>query len=205
MRRRTATLALLITAAGLRADPAHVSGIHMTRRPYGRWEVVVALEHEDTGRRHFCDRLEALDQDGQRVFRGHFYDPRPRDVEEDGPVRRRLRVITLEPSVTRLTFLAHCKVTGWGGKPLEVDLARSQGPGYRIDQRGYRLLDHFEGIERNDNVRTWRKKYLADSTRGGIPLALGPVPPMPPAPLDTRPQARDRQEIVRWPQAAPEG
>lgn len=204
MRLRPAVLALLTSAALLPADPAHVSGVRLTRRPYARWEVVVALEHEDTDRRHFCDRLEALDQEGRRVFVGHFYDPIPKDVEEDGPVRRRLRVVTLGPEVTELSFRAHCKISGWGGRSLEVDLARTQGPGYRIDQRGYRYLDHFEGIEKSDKVRTWRKKLLADPRRGGIPLALGPVSPLPPEPLDARPQAKDRARIVRWPVAAPE-
>ena len=203
MRLRHVLLAFLTGAGLLSADPAHVTGVRLTRRPYAKWEVVVALEHEDVDRRHFCDRLEAWDQDGQRVFRGHFYDPRPKDVEEDGPVRRRLRVITLAPDVTRLTFRAHCKVTGGGGRPLEVDLAQTQGPGYRIDSRGYRYLDHFEGLDRNPKIRTWRKKYFGEPSRGGVPMALGPVPPLPPDPLDARPQARDRQRIVRWPVEAP--
>jgi hypothetical protein len=205
MRARHVLLAALTLATSLRADPAHVTGVRLTRRPYAKWEVIVALEHEDVDRRHFCDRLEAWDQDGKRVFRGHFYDPRPRDVEEDGPVRRRLRVITLAPEVTRLSFRAHCKVSGWGGRALEVDLARNQGPGYRIDARGYRYLDHFEGLEKNPKIRTWRKKHLADPKRGGVPLALGPVPPLPPEPLDSRQQAKDRARIVNWPFQEPEG
>jgi hypothetical protein len=189
---------LLLGCPGLRADPVHVVGVEIVRRPYGRWEMILSLEHEDTGRDHFCDRVEALDQDGKRIFVGYFYSPIVKDVEEDGPLRRRLRPMPIPEGVIRLTLRAHCKRTGWGGQSLPVDLARTEGVGYRISSRQSKYLANFEGIDKSPKVRTWRKRYLRPTVRWPHP-PRGPIPSRPPEPLDTRPQARNLQKIVRWP------
>lgn len=195
---------LVLSARGAHADPAHIAGVRLTRRPYASWQAVVHLEHEDVDRRHFCDEVEVLDQDGQRVFFGHFYAPKVKDVEEDGPIQRRIRPFPLSDQVLKLRFRAHCKLTGWGGKELEVDLARKSGPGWRIDSTRYKYLPHFEGIETSDKLRTWRKRLLALPPRYPYP-PRGPIPRTPPEPVDTRPQAKDRQRYVNWPAEAAAG
>ncbi len=75
--------------------PVEIIGVTLTRRPYARWEVILDLNHEDLGRHNFCDRIDILDQDGNRIFVGNFFEPRWKDVEEDGPLRRRLRPLLI--------------------------------------------------------------------------------------------------------------
>lgn len=198
---RTRLLVALLAAgaaAPLVADPAHVAGVKLVRRPYARYELFLRLEHEDQDQGHFVDRVDALDQDGKRVFFAQFYRPKPGDVEEDGPMRRRFRDVPIPEGAVKLRFRAHCKLTGWGGKELEVDLSRRTGAGYRLETRENRYLPDFEGLDQSPKLRTWRKRLLRDPVPWPFPPD-GPIAPVPPDPIDSRPQAKDRQAIVRWP------
>lgn len=176
-------------------DPVHVVGAEFVRRPGARWDLILALAHEDQDGQHFCDRVEALDQDGRRIFFGSFYRPMPRDVEEDGPMRRRIRPVPLPEGVTSLRIRAHCKVSGWGGRALEVDLSKKRGPGYRLRSRPNRYLPDFEGISKHPEIRTWRKRYLESPVRWPFP-PRGPVPAVPPEPVDRRPQGWRRAGLL---------
>lgn len=177
------------------AAQVEVVDVELVRHPQARWELIVSLNHEDRDRNHFCDRLEGLDQDGKRIFQWYFYEPKIKDVEEDGPVRRRVRPVPLPSGVTQLILRAHCKLSGWGRSGLVVDLSRKEGPGYRIRTARPRILGDFEGIENSPQIRTWRKRYLKTPDRYPFP-PNGPVPSVPPVPIDRRPQGTGRELVL---------
>lgn len=167
------------------AGPAHAAGFHLERHRYGTWSAILEVDHEDQGWSHFADRWEVLDQAGRRILSGSLDGPKRRDVEEDGPVRRRLDAFGLPAGTTRLTCRIHCKQSGWLGKALAVDLASAQGPGFSVRAAPPGRLPDFENVP--VAMRGWRTRKHALLPRRYGATVRGPIPVLPPDPVDARP------------------
>lgn len=188
MRSLLPILLVLSWASLAHAHLAAVVGVDLTRRPDGLWDILMRVSHEDQGWSHFCDRIDVLDQDGLRMAFRHLSEPKIKDVEEDGPVRRRWRGVPIPPGVVSLTFQAHCKVSGWGGATFQVDLANLAGPGFRIDKSGPPPLPTKEDVERFFVTPRARRLFQRPQRFPYPPNS--PVPPRPADPLDARPRVK---------------
>ncbi len=184
-------LALLVGGgARVSGELAHPVKVALTRLPYGRWAAVLDVRHEDQDETHLVDRWEVLDQDGMRIAFRHLHAAKVRDVEEDGDIRRLHGEFPVPPTATGLRFRVHCKRSGWGGSELAVDLAKLEGPGFTVGRKPAWHLPSFEGVE--DAFRGRLKVHLARPGKWPYP-PRGPVPAVPPDPVDSRP--RDRREF----------
>lgn len=174
-------LGLGLGGPGLAAT-AEITGVELFRRPNGTWDGVFQIDHEDEGRHHFCDRWEAIDQDGRRVLVRNLFEPKLQDVEEEGPVRRKHTGFTILDSVLTLRFRAHCKRSGWSNTNFEVDLAKLRGEGFTVAKtRRKKLLPATETIADSPHL-SWRKKYFRRKrVRIGPPARV--IPLFPPDPL----------------------
>jgi hypothetical protein len=53
---------------------------------------------------------------------------------EEQPFTRLLQGVVLPPGVREVIVEAHCKVDGYGGPTIRVDLTRERGPGYTVER-----------------------------------------------------------------------
>jgi hypothetical protein len=80
----------------------------------------VAVKHPDIGTKHYADRWEVLDLDGNLIATRVLRHPH---VHEQ-PFTRALSGIEVSPSLEKVRIRAHCSQDGFGGREVTVTIKR---------------------------------------------------------------------------------
>jgi hypothetical protein len=86
-----------------------------------RYRIAVTLKHDDTGRGHYANAWEVLDEKGTVMGVRVLHHPH---VNEQ-PFTRSL-TITIPPSVKRITLRGKDSLHAYGGKVVEFEMPPSQ-------------------------------------------------------------------------------
>ena len=78
----------------------------------------VTVRHDDSGWKHYADRWEVLDMDGNELATRVLRHPH---VDEQ-PFTRKLDRVKIPEGVTRVRIRAHDLVHGYGGEEVEADI-----------------------------------------------------------------------------------
>lgn len=112
------------------AEPVEV--VDVAFKQVGKsWEVRVRLHHEDEGWDHYADGWRILSESGEVLANGALREPNL------GPASYMITLPTVMlPSFHRVVIVeAHESRLGWSPHRVRVDLAKSEGPRYRVFQR----------------------------------------------------------------------
>lgn len=112
-------------------DYAQVEAVEVTVRDGGRHDFAVTVRHRDEGWDHYADAWEVFDPDGEEVY-GTRELLHPHDQEQ--PFTRRLQGVAIPEDVTVVGVRAKCNVHGYGGREVIVDLTRSEGESYVVQE-----------------------------------------------------------------------
>ncbi|RMD62730.1 MAG: hypothetical protein D6826_06690 [Alphaproteobacteria bacterium] len=84
------------------------------------WRFDVTVAHADTGWDHYADKWEVLTPDGRVLATRVLLHPH----EAEQPFTRSLRGVRIPEGMDRVRVRAHDSVHGYGGREIEVTLAR---------------------------------------------------------------------------------
>jgi hypothetical protein len=114
------SLLALASATSAFAGEADVIGATATQDIRGTWTVSATILHADTGREHYADRFDVLDEDGNLLGSRTLFHPH---VDEQ-PFTRSLNAVAIPDDVTTITVRAHDNVDELGGATVEITLER---------------------------------------------------------------------------------
>ncbi len=124
--RIVAIVSLLLPPAGFAAaGEAEVISASARCDATSLCEIIVTLEHADEGWRHYADRWDVLDPEGEVLATRVLRHPH---VQEQ-PFTRSLRGVQLPARLTHVSIRAHDSVHGHGGAQQRVEIERPDGPG----------------------------------------------------------------------------
>ncbi len=111
-------LALLAFPAG--AGEADVVAVEAKQDERGLWRFDVSVRHDDTGWEHFADKWDVLGPDGTILTTRFLMHPH----ETEQPFTRSVSGVAIPSDAGRVTIRAHCRVHGYGGREMAVELPR---------------------------------------------------------------------------------
>jgi hypothetical protein len=112
-----------IDAYSTSLDFAQVTNVLATQKLNGSWCFGTSIRHNDQGWKHYADRWEVIDFDGNQLGYRQLAHPH---VNEQ-PFTRSQCNIKIPSSVTKVIVRAKCNKHGFGGKPYIVDLLSIRG------------------------------------------------------------------------------
>jgi hypothetical protein len=116
---------------------ANVEFVRATLAADGTWRFDVTVRHPDTGWEDYADGWDVVTPDGQ-VLKSDESDPFTRLLlhphENEQPFTRSQSGIVVPEGVITVIVRAHDLVDGFGGREIEVELGREQGPGFEVIQ-----------------------------------------------------------------------
>ena len=107
-------------AEGSRAGEADVIKGEAHREADGRWNFDVAVRHADSGWNHYADKWDVVGPDGRVIATRTLLHPH----EDEQPFTRSLSGVAIPDAVSVVTIRAHDSVHGYGGRSIDVRLAR---------------------------------------------------------------------------------
>lgn len=105
-------------AAPLRAAPADVVDVDVSRNSDGSYQISVAVLSDETGWDKYADRWEVLGPDGTVLGTRILHHPH---VTEQ-PFTRSLPALRLPPGLMEIRVRAHDSVEGFGGAEMTAPL-----------------------------------------------------------------------------------
>ena len=121
-----AIVCLLLSPAGFAAaGEAAVISASARCDATSQCEIIVTLEHADEGWRHYADRWDVLDPEGEVLATRVLRHPH---VQEQ-PFTRSLRGVQLPARLTHVSIRGHDSVHGDGAAEQRVEIERPDAPG----------------------------------------------------------------------------
>ncbi len=113
-------------------DYAQVRRVVARETSSGVWRFDVTVRHDDSGWDHYADEWQVIDaENGDVLGTRELAHPH---VDEQ-PFTRSRSGIEIPSDTSVVIVRAKCNVHGFGGREIEVDLARSSGEGYEVNRR----------------------------------------------------------------------
>lgn len=100
------------------AGEADVLEVKAIKNDKNLYEFTVTVSHEDTGWKHYANKWDIVDNNGNVLGSRILYHPH---VNEQ-PFSRSLSGIIIPDSIKSVTVRAHDLVHGYGGKTMSVEL-----------------------------------------------------------------------------------
>ena len=123
-------LLFFVVIASAKAEPVEV--VDVAFKEIGKaWEVRVMLHHEDEGWDHYADGWRISSEAGEILASGALREPN----RGQASYMVNLRDVMIPPGAQVLFVEAHENRLGWSTFRVRVDLAKSEGPRYRVFQR----------------------------------------------------------------------
>jgi len=115
-------VAVLLVAGGgsATAGPADVVRANARCDAESVCQFEVSVKHADTGWKHYADRWEVLDAEGEILATRVLRHPHVREQ----PFTRRLSDVTLPTSLETVRIRAHDSTHGYGGAEVSVNVER---------------------------------------------------------------------------------
>lgn len=107
---------------------AQVAYVEAVQSSDGSWCISTTVRHNDEGWDHYANGWQVLDEAGNEL--GWRLLAHPHDDEQ--PFTREQCDIEIPEKTTRVIVRAKCKVHGFGGQPVVVDLTERDGEKYRV-------------------------------------------------------------------------
>lgn len=120
LRSLRAGLLLALLATPVQAGEADVVAVEAKLDERGLWRFDVSVRHDDTGWDHFADKWDVLAPDGTVLTTRFLMHPH----ETEQPFTRSVSGVAIPSDVDRVIVRAHCKVHGYGGSEMSVELPR---------------------------------------------------------------------------------
>ncbi len=116
------SLSIVLTAvpSGGIAGESDVIDVKAVKAKPGIYSFRVTVRHGDTGWKHYANRWEVLDANGNILATRVLHHPH---VNEQ-PFTRSLAGVQVPSGITRVTLRSHDLVHGYGGAEVVVDLPR---------------------------------------------------------------------------------
>ena len=97
----------------------------------GSWCISTTVRHNDEGWDHYANAWQVLDEEGNEL--GWRMLAHPHDDEQ--PFTREQCDIEIPEKIIRIIVRAKCKVHGFGGQPVLVDLSKSDGEKFKVTRK----------------------------------------------------------------------
>ncbi len=102
-------------------DYAQVKSVRLVYRTDGRWDVHVAVRHNDEGWNHYANVWQVVDSDTGKVI-GERILAHPHDTEQ--PFTRNLTGLVIPESVRNIHIRARCNLHNYGGREISFEIPR---------------------------------------------------------------------------------
>lgn len=109
-------------------DYAQVTYVEAVQSSDGSWCFSTTVHHHDEGWDHYANAWQILDESGNEL--GWRLLAHPHDDEQ--PFTREQCDVEIPEQLSRIIVRAKCKVHGFGGQPVVVDLSGSDGDRYKV-------------------------------------------------------------------------
>ena len=109
-------------------DYAQVQYVKAVQSSDGSWCISATVRHNDEGVEHYANAWQVLDEAGNEL--GWRLLAHPHDDEQ--PFTREQCDIEIPAKISKIIVRAKCKVHGFGGQPVLVDLSRGEGENYKV-------------------------------------------------------------------------
>jgi hypothetical protein len=109
-------------------DYAQVLFVEAVRSEDGRWCIYATVRHNDEGWEHYANAWQVLDGQGEELAWRLLAHPH----DDEQPFTRDKCGVTIPPEVTELMVRAKCKVHGFGGQSVTVDLKAEEGEKFKV-------------------------------------------------------------------------
>lgn len=115
-------------ASALDLNYAHVLFVEAVQSDDASWCVYATVRHNDEGWDHYANAWQVLDPQGNELAWRLLAHPH----EDEQPFTRDKCGIVIPPEVRKVTVRAQCKVHGFGGEEVVVDLESSAGEKFKV-------------------------------------------------------------------------
>jgi hypothetical protein len=109
-------------------DYAQVLFVEAVQSEDGRWCIYTTVRHNDEGWEHYANAWQVLDGQGKELAWRLLAHPH----DDEQPFTRNKCSVTIPPEVTELVVRAKCKVHGFGGQSVTVDLKAEEGEKFKV-------------------------------------------------------------------------
>jgi hypothetical protein len=114
--------------AGTGLNYAQVLYVEAVQSMDGRWCIYTTVRHNDEGWDHYANAWQVLDGQGNELAWRLLAHPH----DDEQPFTRDTCNVTIPPGVTKLVIQAKCKVHGFGGQRVTVDLNLEEGEKFKV-------------------------------------------------------------------------
>ena len=109
-------------------DYAQVTYVEAVQSSDGSWCFNTTVRHNDEVWDHYANACQVLDEEGNEL--GWRLLAHPHDNEQ--PFTREQCDIEIPAKISKVIVRAKCKVHGFGGQPVLVDLTKSDGEKFKV-------------------------------------------------------------------------
>ena len=102
-------------------DYAQVKSVLLVYRTDGKWDIHVAVRHNDEGWNHYANVWQVVDSDTGEVI-GERILAHPHDTEQ--PFTRSLTGLLIPESVRNIHIRARCNLHNFGGREISFEIPR---------------------------------------------------------------------------------
>jgi len=107
---------------------AQVLYVEAVQSTDGQWCIYTTVRHNDEGWEHYANAWQVLDGQGNELAWRLLAHPH----DDEQPFTRDTCNVTIPPGVTKLVVRAKCKVHGFGGQRVTVDLSLEEGKKFKV-------------------------------------------------------------------------
>ncbi len=115
-------------SSALDLNYAHVLFVKAVQSEDGSWCIYTTVRHNDEGWDHYANAWQVLDPQGNELVWRLLAHPH----EDEQPFTRDKCGIVIPPEVNKVTVQAKCKVHGFGGESVIVDLEAAAGKKFKV-------------------------------------------------------------------------
>lgn len=109
-------------------DYAQVLFVEAVQSEDGGWCIYTTVRHNDEGWEHYANAWQVLDGQGKELAWRLLAHPH----DDEQPFTREKCGVTIPPEVTELVVRAKCRVHGFGGQSVTVDLKAEEGEKFKV-------------------------------------------------------------------------